>query len=168
MDRGCVEDKVPNMFPEVKGVVCSARSIDTDERHQYYYPIIMRYLKNKILGWNVGDFLYEQGVHNFALYAITEITRVVIMDLEKCNKPVKLNVICDKNYKKYSEGFFQHEVISITDLIDLYKMKKIDKIIICSIFYMNEIFGELMNGGVELEDVISINSAIFNESVKKC
>jgi hypothetical protein len=152
-----------NMFPTVQEPIKrNDKYIDTVERYEYQYPIIMRYLKNKINDWNIGDFLYEQGAQKIVLYAITEFTELVIEDLNRCEKPIKIEAICDKNKQKYIDGFQQYEVIGIDELVERYESKKFDKILICSIFHSNEIFADLMKLKINLEDMIAVNAAIFN------
>lgn len=163
MSKVCKRERKMNVFPTVQEPVFrDADYINTAERYQYQYPIIMRYLKNKINEWNIGDFLYEQGAQKIVLYAITEFTELVVEDLKRCKKPIKIAAICDKNKQKYIEGFQQYEVIGIDELMDGYESKKFDKILICSIFHVNEIFDDLMERKIELEDMISVNAAIFN------
>lgn len=149
-------------FPKVREVLCPPGYIGKEERYQYQYPIIMRYLNNKINGWNVGDFLYEIGGRTVALYAITEFTELVINDLKRCDKPIEVVSICDKNSKKYEDGFHEYEVTDMDNLLALYQSKRVDKILICSIFHVNEIYADLMERGIGLNDLISVNSAIFN------
>jgi hypothetical protein len=163
MSKDCKCERKMNMFPTVQEPIISDDNyIDTVERYQYQYPIIMRYLKNKINDWNVGDFLYEQGAHKLVLYAITEFTELVIEDLKRCEKPIKIASICDKNNQKYIDGFQKYKVIGIDELVAGYESKKFDKILICSIFHANEIFTGLMERKIKLEDMISVSTAIFN------
>lgn len=154
-----------DIFPKVREIKCSPDYIGKEERYQFQYPIIMRYLKNKISGWNIGDFLYEIGIQKVALYAITEFTELVINDLERCSKPIEVMLICDKNSKKYEEGYLEYEVTGIDNLLAYYKSKKIDKVLICSIFHVNEIFSDLMERGIRLDDMLSVNSAIVNGGI---
>ncbi|TCL58122.1 hypothetical protein EDD76_107238 [Kineothrix alysoides] len=162
MNNDCEREKT-NMFPKIQEPIFKDNNyIDIAERYQYQYPIIMKYLKNKIDGWNIGDFLYEQGAQKIALYAITEFTELVAEDLEKCDKSIKIVAICDKNNQNHRNGFHQNEVIGIDKLVEEYESKKIDKILICSIFHANEIFYDLMERKIKLEDMITVSTAIFN------
>lgn len=154
------------MFPTIQEPIFSKdKYINTAERYQYQYPIIMRYLKNKINNWNIGDFLHEQGAYKVVLYAITEFTELVIDDLNRCENPMQIASICDKNNKKYIDGFHQFKVIGINELVAGYKTNEFDKILVCSIFHANEIYTDLMEREIKLEDIISINTAIFNGRV---
>lgn len=170
MSKDCERERNMNMFPTVQNPrIADDNYIDTAERYEYQYPIIKRFLENKINEWNIGDFLYEQGAQNIVLYAITEFTEFVVDDLKRCERPIRISAICDKNNQKYMYGFQQHEVIGIDKLVAGYHAKKFDKILICSIFHVNKIFSDLMGRNIKQKDMISVSAAIFNGRGKsKC
>lgn len=164
---GDTMEKELRMFPEIREVTGSPA--DRNERYAYQCPIVMKYLKNKLNGWNIGVFLQEIRVKKVALYAVTEFTEYVVRDLESFKNlkikeaTIDIVCICDRNYSKYKMGFHGCDVIGVDELTDAYKANKIDKILICSVFHVNEIFQDLMHRGVPLEDLISVTSAIFSD-----
>lgn len=136
--------------------------IAREERFEYQYPIILKYLKNKISGLNIGDFFDKIEGKNFAIYAITEFTDLVCDDLKSYDDSIKLVYICDRNYQKFCKGYKGYQVVGIDKMVKDYNARKIDKVLICNIFHANEIFEDLQNRGIALRDLVSINSAIFN------
>jgi len=137
--------------------------VSKEERYQFQYPIIMKYLKKKVSGWNVADCLANMGGKKIAIYAITEFAELVCEDLKQNDKQVEIVCICDRNYTKFEGGYCGKEVIGPQEMIERYHKKEMDKILVCSIFHVNEIINELLGRGVELDDVISITTAIYNE-----
>lgn len=136
--------------------------IEREERFEYQYPIIMKYLKNKISGLNIGDFFKRIEGKNFAIYAITEFTELVCDDLKLYDDSIRLVYICDRNYQKFCKGYKDYQVVGIDNLVNDYNAGKIDKVLICNIFHANEIFDDLQSRGIALKDLVSVNSAIFN------
>lgn len=163
---GCVVSKEVVIFPKVKEVVENPTIVDKYERAQYQYSIVMRYLRNKIAGWKITDFLRGIETTNLAIYAITEFTDLICEDMQNEPNSECVKYICDKNADKYGNGYGKYAVVNIDRLIADYKQKKIDKVLICSIFHVNEIFEELINRGIALEDLISVTNAIFSYSCK--
>lgn len=149
------------IFPTVQEVINKPNYVDVNERYQYQYPIIMRYLKNKIRGWGIGDFFEKNRVKKIVLYAVTEFTELVCDDLKNGDAFAELTYICDKNYMKFSEGYKGHQVVGIEKLLEDYEADEIEQIVVCSIFHANEIFEELLQRGIRLDDLVSINNIIF-------
>lgn len=137
----------------------SEDNVALNNRLAYSYPIVFRYLSKKIDGWSVEEFFHEIGTKRIALYAVTDISRLVIKDLSNCNASIDFMLV-DKNYRKFMHKIYGQQVCGVNDLLSLYYAKKIEKIIPCSITYSNEIFNELIAAGVSLNDIISINDVI--------
>lgn len=150
------------MFPEVKKNTNQYNSADRNERYRYQAPIVMRYLKNKLLGWSVTDFLEEIGAKRVALYAVTDFTEYMLLDLlQACNLD---RVLCigDKSCKKYDGGLYDVPVVAPETLVEAYQSREIDRIIICSVSHANVIFDELVKRGVAPADIVTVTSAIFS------
>lgn len=152
---------VNDTFPQVSEVVKREDYLEADRRQQYLYPIVMRYLKRKIAGWNVSDFFKMAGAKRIVLYAVTEFTELFCDDLKQQGSGAEILYVCDKKYGKYSRGYKGYRVVGIDEMLQAYQIGMIDHIVICSIFHENEIFAELLERGVQLEHLISINTVIF-------
>lgn len=150
-------------LPDVEMPKRSIGYITKEERYQFQYPIIMKYLRKKVSGWSVGDYLSRIGGKNIALYAMTEFTELAYEDLTCNDSKVTVVCICDKNFTKFTDGYRGRDVIGLADMAELYRKKEIDKILVCSIFHINEIVREILAQGVDLDDIISISTAIYNE-----
>lgn len=145
----------------VRAVVDTATGyIDKTSRFIYQYPLVMEYLNRKISGWNLGDFMYDIGAKNIALYALTEFTEIAITDIKRSTKHIQIRCIGDKKIQSAGSMVDDIEVISKEMLVKEYLNGTLDKILICSVFHANEIFNELMEEGIELDDLISITAAV--------
>lgn len=128
----------------------------------YEYPVVLKYLRNKVRGWNVCDFLKYYGFKKIVLYAITELVDLIIDDIEySCNQFFEITV-CDTNADRFSKGHRNHPVIDVNKLLLEYREGNIDCIIICSLLHENEIIKNLMDEGVSQNVIISIASIIFS------
>lgn len=149
------------MFPEIQNVISKSDYINQEEKKLYQYPIIKRYLEKKINGWSISDFFARNGIEKIVLYAISEFTELVCNDIYSNKNFQDIIYICDKNYTKYLKGYKGFSVVGVDKLIEDYQDNRIDKIIICSIYSSNEIFDNLLEKGVELNDLITLNYIIF-------
>lgn len=150
------------MFPEVKKYTNTYNGADRNERYCYQAPIVMRYLENKLRDWNISDFFDEVGAKRVALYAITEFTEYVLLDLAQTKDMEKVVCIGDKAYEKYRAGFKAVSVVSPEKVTSCYMQGEVDKIIICSVSHANAIFDDFIKQGVAPGDIITVTSAIFS------
>lgn len=134
--------------------------IDINSRFIYQYPLVREYLNKKINGWNLGDFMYDLGAKNIALYALTEFAKLAITDIKHSTKHVQIRFISDKKIQSAGSKIDDIEIISKEMLVKEYMNGNLDKILICSVFYANEIFNELLEEGIKLDDLISITAAV--------
>ncbi|HCL04325.1 MAG TPA: hypothetical protein DHW61_18265 [Lachnoclostridium phytofermentans] len=148
-------------FHWLPDVVCNnINGIVTKEiRYEYQYPLIMKYLKMKIAGYSVGDFTRKINVNRIALYAITEFTDLFIDDLKTYDEQLVVTV-ADKKADKYPNGYKKYDVIFPQELYRLYEQKQIDCILVCSIFHENEVIKELLKIGFDINDLITVGTAI--------
>lgn len=150
------------MFPEVKQSEKKYNPAERNERYRYQCPVVMRYLENKLRGWNIGVFFEQIKAEKIALYAVTEFTEYVLRDLELSASPVEVVCVADKNFARFPQGICAKEVVSPEKVLSLYQSGEIDKLVVCSLFHENAIFGEFIDRGVRQEDLISVTSAIFS------
>lgn len=150
------------MFPEVKKVTNTYNGAERSERYRYQAPIVMRYLENKLHGWNISDFFEEVGAEKVALYAVTEFTKYVLLDLMQNSCKEKVVCIGDKAYQRYGLGIERVAVVSPEKVISCYMQGEVDKIIICSVSHANVILDDFISRGVSPADLITVTSAIFS------
>ncbi len=135
--------------------------VNESTRRHYQYPFIMKYLENKTQKKELCGFLNAIGLQKIALYAITEFTDLVYNDLFNSSSEIQIVYICDKNYRKFPNGFHLEKVIGIEELLKQYKDGKIDGVLNCSIFHENEVFRELISQGIQPKHIVSIVDCIY-------
>lgn len=132
-----------------------------EERNLYLYPIIAEYLNRKIEGNSISNVLNFRKVKKIALYAIAELTPYFYKDIINSNSNIQITCIADKSILRQKENFMNYQVESVDVLLQKYKNKEVDLIVICSVFYTNEIFDELENIGIKLQHIISPIELIY-------
>lgn len=157
------------MLSETNNLIESIREnlkfvADKDNKPFHQYSIIMKYLKNKLQGWSIHDFLSKYSYKRIVLYSITEFTELVLDDIENTgDNTLKQIYLCDLNSQKlFQNGFRGHVVISIDELLEHYQNGDIDCIIVCNLYHRNEIVNDFMQKGVEPSKIITLFSAIFS------
>lgn len=133
-----------------------------EEWYSHQYPIIKKFFQKKMDGWNLGDFLLELGCKNVVLYAMTDFLDLAARDLMHSTPNIYLKYFACNDAYRYPDGYLAREVCDIEKLAEDYKSGGVDKIVVCSIFHANEIFTDLLFAGIKLQDLISINTIIFD------
>ncbi|WP_051563196.1 Coenzyme F420 hydrogenase/dehydrogenase, beta subunit C-terminal domain [Butyrivibrio sp. LB2008] len=147
---GIVEDAIKN---------CTGIGKITNEvRRDYYYPIIYKYLENKINGVEISDRIKKRKIKKIILYGVTDILQIVIKDLNEC-EGIDI-AIADRNWEFYKESYPEFEVISKERIPTLIEQDKADAVIICNLLREKQIMEELFECGVPDSRVISIASFI--------
>ena len=157
--KGWMDDNKNSVFPPIDEY--PVEIIGSMERAGYQYPIIKEYLIKKIKGWSAIEFFHKIGAEKVALYAATELGDIIIQDLEMQKTKLEVLVLCDKNYRKYPKGIRGVPVIGIDEIVDWYKAEKLDKIVVCSVFYSNEIIRDLLKKRIAAEDIITAADIIL-------
>lgn len=151
------------VFPQIPATNVNKAKINREERYCFQFPVMIKYLKKKAMGWSIADFLQGIAVKKVVLYAVTDFTGIVLNDISGCAKEIEVVCICDKNSAMYQDGYENCDVINPDEMMDMYEKKQIDKILICSIMHEKNIFDDLMQRGIPLDDLISINAAIYRD-----
>lgn len=139
------------------------RKYSVDERILYQNTSMICYLKKRLQGKHLSEWLVRNGIKEVVLYAVTEYTELFILDFEnEINNKVLCNKICDREYENYANGYMNKAVISIDELVKIYLEHKDICIIVCSLYHCNEIFDDLMSRGISLQNIISASNIIFN------
>lgn len=167
--EGCVKLKKQrqNFYEELYATGRIDTSIENnietkEKRYRYQYPLIMKYLENKIQGKEIYDFIADSGFKNVAIYALTEWTDMVYDDISRHTDKIQIVCVCDKAYTRFSNGFHGNEVVGIEELVRQYKQGRVDGVVVCNVFREKEIIQELVEKGICQEHVISIISVIFH------
>ncbi len=117
--------------------------------------------KKKCRGWKFSDFLRDNKIKDYALYAFTDFTEIFLEEI--INDPFSIlpKVLCDRNLNQNRfMKFPQFTKCSFDELIELYKNMNIDKIFVMSAVNENEIYAELLSHQVNIDDIISIVSIL--------
>lgn len=148
------------MCPEIIALDLIEGYIGNDERYVYQYPIIMRYLKNKIANRKITDYLAQIGCNRVVLYAVTEFTDLLISDISNESSQMIWSV-CDKKADEFGGVYKGCTMLNVESMISDYKDKKFDKIIVCNIFHANDIVTELVENGISMDDIVKVIEAIY-------
>lgn len=150
-----------DIFPKIKRYTYSSNIVKYEEKCLLHERLLFKYLKRSINGWSIRNFLLDEKIDNYILYAVTDFTEIVCDDLmhDESFTPGK---ICDKRALAYLQGYRGWKVINVDKMIDLYETGGIDKIIIMSVLHENEIIDELLYKGILLNDLISIVSILYS------
>lgn len=161
-------DKFFYDFNEIKGQSISTsilnnlkKPIDEKEVAWYQYPTILKYLRNRLRGYETNYFFRKMGWHKVALYAINELTELLYLDITNSNSDVEITCICDKQYTAFVNGYQGNSVIGVEELSRRYQNGEIDCIVVGSVIHENNIIQELAMKGCDLDRVLSINSVIY-------
>ena len=131
-----------------------------DEWHIYQFGYMKEYLHRLIKGWSVADFFPKVDVSRIALYSHTVFAEEVAADLRrKSNDNI---YVSDKNEKAWSNRTLDIEILPFDNLLQKYMDGKIEKIIICSFFYENEIMDDLLKAGFKLNDIVTLATILLN------
>lgn len=150
-------------FPEL--IINSVREewrASHEKKCFYHERLLYQYLLKKIEGWSVSDFLNEQEIEKYALYAVSDFTSLFCKDLEINRKEIDQKTICDKNAKQFCQGFEGWNVIEPEELMNRYRSGSVKKIIVMSVLHENEIIEELIKRNVLLDDIISFVSVLYS------
>ncbi|MBE5882423.1 MAG: hypothetical protein E7289_08975 [Lachnospiraceae bacterium] len=152
-----------NVFPQIPATNVNVAKTNREKRYCFQFPVMMKYLKKKAEGWSIADFLRGIGAKRVVLYAVSDFTGIVIKDIVNCKEPVEIVCVCDRNSEAYAGGYESCKVVNPDEMLDMYENKRIDKILVCSIMHEKNIFEDLTGRGISLDDLISINAAIYRE-----
>lgn len=135
--------------------------MNKEERWVYQYPTIKKYLKNKIKGWSICNFFPLYGFENIAYYAITEITELILLDIQS-NTNTNTVHLYDTFYSNMQDEYMGYKVGGIEQLLEDYNGNKIDLIVVCSLVHECEIISNLISIGIPVEKIVSIASIIYS------
>lgn len=136
--------------------------IPVSDRQIVQYPIVYKYLSNAIRGITLKGFLSDLGWKRIALYAYTDLMRVVCEDIVRAGGDLTVTCIGDKGYKKYANLYNGVRIVGADYLVDSISSGETDGVVVCNPLRENVIMDELMMKGISSEKLISITSAIFN------
>lgn len=150
------------IFPQVAAASTQQERAGYKMKCLFHERLLYRYLMRKMEGWSAEDFLNEQEIGKYALYAISDFTTLFLKDLEKNSGSHGPESICDKNAGEFCYGFMGCPVIFPNELVCSYKDEKAEKIIVMSVLHEKEIIDELLKRGILLNDIISFVSVLYS------
>ena len=137
--------------------------VEPAEWFSFQYPFVKKYLLRKLDEWTACNFLRALNCKNVVLYAVTDLAEIMGRDIIQSATDVRLLYFACNDAHRHKDGFLGREVHDIFSLKEDYLDGKIDKIVVCSLFHVNEIFRELMNAGIRLNDLISFTTILYQE-----
>lgn len=132
------------------------------ERMAFLYPSILKYLENKVNGLEVVDFLEQNNFKRIVIYAVTDLSKLLVRDIKTRESNVELLAICDRDYRRFENGVQGFPVIGIEELMSMYNKGQVDAIIVGNLIAENSIIKDLLNRGCSIDRVLSANSIIFS------
>lgn len=110
----------------------------------------------KLKGKTLKSFLDQLGYKRIALYSLGTLGNIFLEEFN--NEKVDIVCLIDKNSHNFPDHIHGIPVIS-PDQINNYQ--EIDAVIICHVYYYNEIADELVTLGVPEKDILSLNDIVF-------
>lgn len=149
-------------FPMVKEIEPIKRTypenyIFPEEWFSYQYKFMKRYFLKVLSGWSIMQYFGDEYRDEIAVYSLIDFTDIVIEDICRLNNKIYL---ADKNADNFKNGYQGYLVLDQNHLIKLYDEGVIKKIIVCNFFHANEIMQELLDLGVELDDLVTVTAIL--------
>lgn len=117
--------------------------------HEWYY----KKQKNRSL----AAFMKKNGYNNIALYSLGTLGSIFLEEF--LNENLSITYAIDKNKKNFPEQIKGVPVIGIDEIS---AQKQVDAIVICHVYYYNQIADELVKQGVPENKIISLNDIVFS------
>lgn len=70
-------------FPKIVEISAGQGQASYEKKCKVHERMLFHYLERKVTGWNAGDFLKEERIEDYALYAVTDFTNLFLKDLEQ-------------------------------------------------------------------------------------
>lgn len=145
-------------FPKVKEIAYYPENYSySKEWYSYQYGFMKDYFIKTLSGWSVMHFFDEDVKEKIAVYSIINFSEILIKDINRFSSIIYL---ADKNAHKYEKGYQGYHVLNQKQLVQLYREGVIKKIIVCNFFHANEIMQELMDLGIDLNDLVTITEIL--------
>ncbi len=131
-----------------------------EKRMLDWAPIWKKYIRAILSGATIGNKLKKMNYNKIGVYAVTDITELVIMDLYQNGYTKNEIKLFDKKSNKISVGgdIISSDIPEV--LLEMYSTAKIEAIIICSMTYENEIMLWMKANNINMENVYGIDEII--------
>lgn len=130
------------------------------EQNAFGYPILFRYLNNKVRGKEIAEFFRCNQYRSVSIYGLGlhyNLGELLYEDIKHTDIEVKYFI--DKYlWGKYPDGISGIPVVSPQKLPYL---EPVDVIVITPVFYSNEIMDELTFIGIEAEKIITLTDIVY-------
>lgn len=134
--------------------------VTDEDRFLYQYTTLYKYLKRQLSGDYLSRTLCRIGLEKVALYSITDLLDLIIIDISKMgNYSI---YISDRNYERYGDEYKGFSVVAPYSLKEMLSKGELDGIIICNMLRENDIFEELIAQGFEQQALYSFTALLFD------
>ena len=130
---------------------------DDRERYQYSYPTVLKYLKIKCRGKEVGTFFKEFKLEHIVICGFTELAICFLEDLKKSK--IAVDYIVDTNMATVVKEYQGIEIVGMEAVKD---WQETGIVIITDLYAVNRIVSELLNQGIPLEKIINLNDVLYS------
>lgn len=146
------------MFPSVCENI--SKPDMTMKKYMYCYPILLKCFTNLKQNKSIANIALDMGIQRLGLYAVNEFMDYVLDD-ENSGRFIDVRLY-DRDAYRYRSGHEGKAVGDIQKLLDDYKAREIDKIIVCNLTYGNEIAKDLVKQGIDNNDLIVLDALIYS------
>ena len=105
----------------------------------------------------IRSFLEAYGYKKIAVYSLGTLGNIFLDEALKEN--IEISYIVDKNNVNFPS---QINDIPVIGLQDVPKQEPVDAIVICHVYYYNQIADDLVNLGIREEQLLSLNDIVFS------
>ena len=105
----------------------------------------------------IKSFLDANGYKNIAVYSLGTLGNLFLEEAVKEN--IQISYIVDKNNSMFPTQIHNIPVIGLQDVSN---QASVDAIVICHVYYFNQIADDLVKLGIKEEQLLSLNDIVFS------
>jgi hypothetical protein len=122
----------------------------------FSYVTLHEWTYKKLKGKKLKTFFDDCGIRTIAVYSLGSLGKVFVD--EACEEKLDIKYIVDRNPKMLPS---EYNGIKIVDLNDIMLQENVDAIVICHVYYYNQIADELVKLGIPESKLYSMNDVVF-------
>lgn len=132
------------------------------ERQRTQYPILYQYLKRQMSDKPVLSTIRRLGLKRVALYALTDITELVLEELKSAWDEFEICAACRNEERFEKTGWRGLRVLGASELCRLEADGELDGVIVCNPPRENSIISDLLKLGFPLRKIYTIGAIVFD------
>lgn len=132
------------------------------ERQRTQYPILYEYLKRQVSDRPVLSTIRRLGLRRVALYALTDMTQLVLEDMRSAGDEFTVYAACRNEWRFEKTGWQGLKVLSASELCRMEDAGKLDGVIVCNPPKENCIISDLTKAGFPIKKVYTIGALVFD------